>query len=95
MIDDFFTKMGINSNERRELMHQMKQYRLRQPPFDIEIGATEIPYTWWFSLEDSFPNGEDYLVQLALKLYSVNLMQLDVNGFGQALVGYMAKGELA
>ncbi|CAB5364294.1 unnamed protein product [Rhizophagus irregularis] len=32
---------------------------------------TETPYTWWFSIEDSFPKDEDYLVQLALKLFSI------------------------
>ena len=52
-------------------MHQMKQYRCREPPFDIEIGASEAPYTWWFSLEDSSSKGEDYLVQLVLKVFSV------------------------
>ena len=64
-------KMGKSSNERCELMHQMKQYRGRESPFDIRIGASEFPYTWQFSLEDNFPKGEDYLVQLALKLFSV------------------------
>lgn len=69
--DDLFKKMGRKDAERCELMHQIKQYRTRQEPFDIRIGASEIPYTWWFSLEDCFPKGEDYLVQLALKLFSV------------------------
>jgi len=64
-------KMERSVNERSELMHQMRQYRACEPPFDIEIGVTEIPYTWWFSLEDSFNKGEDYIVQLALKLFSV------------------------
>src|SRR6266498_1251302 len=52
-------------------MHQMKLYRLREKPFDIELGATEHPTTWWVSMEDCFSKGEDYLVQLALKLLSV------------------------
>src|SRR2546421_432324 len=52
-------------------MHQMKQYCCRELPFDIKIGTSEAPYTWWFSLEDSFSKGEDYLVQLALKVFSV------------------------
>jgi len=64
-------KMGKSNDERRELMHQMKQYRSQNILFDIEIGDSETPYTWWFSLEDSFPKGEDYLVQLTLKLFSV------------------------
>lgn len=63
--------MGKTKIERRDLMHQMRQYRKRENPFDIEIGSAEIPYTWWLSLEDSFPKNEDYLVQLALKLFSV------------------------
>ncbi|CAG8628466.1 16073_t:CDS:2 [Rhizophagus irregularis] len=69
--DEIFMKMGKNKAERKELMHQMKQYRIREKPFDIEMGDTETPYTWWFSIEDSFPKDEDYLVQLALKLFSV------------------------
>ncbi|PKK57678.1 hypothetical protein RhiirC2_797601 [Rhizophagus irregularis] len=40
-------------------------------PFDIEIGDTETSYTWWFFIEDSFPKNKDYLVQLALKLFSI------------------------
>ncbi len=43
-------------------------------------------------LKISFSKGEDYLVQLALKVFSVIP---HANGFGQALVGYMVKGELA
>jgi hypothetical protein len=39
-------KMGKKKAERKELMHQMKQYRKREKPFDIEIGDTETPYTW-------------------------------------------------
>jgi hypothetical protein len=69
--DDLFMKMGRKNIERRELMFQMKQYRCREKPFDIEIGDSETPYMWWFSLEDNFPKGGDYLVQLALKLFSV------------------------
>src|SRR4051812_37300070 len=64
-------KMGKNNAERKELMHQMKKYRTREKPFDIEIGIAETPYTWWFSIEDSFPKDEDYLVQLAIKLFSI------------------------
>ncbi|CAB4404603.1 unnamed protein product [Rhizophagus irregularis] len=50
--DEIFMKMGEKNAERKELMHQMKQYRKREKPFDIEID-------------------EDYLVQLALKLFSI------------------------
>lgn len=66
-----FMKMGKRNIERCELMHQMKKYRTREKPFDIKASVSETPYTWWFSLEDNFPKGEDYLVQLALKLFSV------------------------
>ncbi|GES85533.1 ribonuclease H-like domain-containing protein [Rhizophagus clarus] len=69
--DEVFMKMGKNNTERKELMHQMKKYRKREEPFDIKMGATETPCTWWFSIEDSFPKDEDYLVQLALKLFSI------------------------
>lgn len=69
--DGIFEKMGKSKSARKELMHQMKKYRTRQEPFDIELGNTEFPTTWWLSMEDNFPKGEDYLVQLALKLFSI------------------------
>src|SRR5271154_131615 len=69
--DEIFMKMGKKNTERKELMHHMKKYRKREKPFDIEVGTTETPDIWWLSLEDSFPKNEDYLVQLALKLFSV------------------------
>jgi hypothetical protein len=69
--DKIFEKMGKSNSARRELMHQMKLYRTRQIPFDIDLGSTELPISWWISMEDNFNEGEDYLVQLATKLYSV------------------------
>ena len=63
--------MGKTNYERKELMHQMKLYRTRQKPFDIDLGDSEFPITWWSSMEDNFSKEKDYLVQLALKLYSV------------------------
>jgi hypothetical protein len=69
--DKIFEKMGKSKAARKELMHQMKKYRTRENPFDIDLGETEFPTTWWFSMEDNFPKGKDYLVQLALKLLSV------------------------
>jgi hypothetical protein len=69
--DDIFKNMGKTNYERKELMHQMKLYRTRQKPFDIDLGDSEFPITWWSSMEDNFSKEKDYLVQLALKLYSV------------------------
>ena len=69
--DQIFEKMGKLNDERRELMYQMKLYRTREKPFDIAFGITELPITWWSSIEDSFLKEEDYLVQLALKLFSI------------------------
>ena len=69
--DKIFKKMGKTNIARKELMYQMKLYRSREKLFDIELGATEHPTTWWVSMEDCFSKGEDYLVQLALKLLSV------------------------
>jgi hypothetical protein len=69
--DEIFEKMGKSKSARKELMHQMRNYRTRQEPFDIELGDTEFPTIWWLSMEDNFPKGEDYLVQLALKLFSI------------------------
>jgi hypothetical protein len=39
-------KMEKSKAERHELMHHMKQYRVREKPFNIEIGINETPYTW-------------------------------------------------
>jgi hypothetical protein len=69
--DDIFKNMGKTNYERKELMHQMKLYRTRQKPFDIDLGDSEFPITWWSSMENNFSKEKDYLVQLALKLYSV------------------------
>jgi hypothetical protein len=69
--DDIFKNMGKTNYERKELMHQMKLYRTRQKPFDIDLSDSEFPITWWSSMEDNFSKEKDYLVQLALKLYSV------------------------
>jgi hypothetical protein len=69
--DNIFKKMGKSNISRRELLYQMKLYRTREPPFDILYSMSETPLIWWFSLEDSFPKSEDYLVQLALKLFSI------------------------
>ncbi len=71
LADDIFMKMGKKNSERKELMYQMRKYRKREMPFDIEVGEDETPDDWWSSIEDSFPENEDYLVQLALKLFSV------------------------
>jgi hypothetical protein len=69
--DRVFEQMELSNIARRELMYQMKLYRTREKPFDIAFGITELPITWWSSIEDSFLKGEDYLVQLALKLFSI------------------------
>ncbi|PKB96716.1 hypothetical protein RhiirA5_385157 [Rhizophagus irregularis] len=69
--DEIFKKMGRSNYARKELMHQMKLFCKCEKPFDVELGDTEFLTTWWISIEDSFPEGEDYLVQLALKLLSI------------------------
>ncbi|CAG8691156.1 14096_t:CDS:2, partial [Dentiscutata erythropus] len=69
--DEIFEKMGKTNISRRDLLYQMKLYRTREAPFDISYSISETPLIWWFSLEDSFPKNEDYLVQLALKLFSI------------------------
>ncbi|RIA92115.1 hypothetical protein C1645_821092 [Glomus cerebriforme] len=55
----------------KELMHQMRMYHTHQRPFDVDLGDAEFPSSWWVSMEDNFPRGQDYLVQLALKLFAV------------------------
>ena len=44
--DSLFENMGKSNTERRELMHQMKKYRVREKPFDIELSTIETPHTW-------------------------------------------------
>ena len=69
--DEIFKNMGNSNAARKELMHQMRLYRMREKPFDTDLGITKIPTTWWISIEDNFLKGKDYLVQLTLKLFSV------------------------
>ncbi|CAG8620266.1 10293_t:CDS:2 [Dentiscutata heterogama] len=64
-------EMNKSDIAKKELLYQMKLYRIREEPFDISYSDSENPSVWWFSLEDCFPKNEDYLVQLALKLFSV------------------------
>jgi len=40
--DDIFKKMGKSNAARKELMHQIKLYRIRQRPFDIDLGDSDI-----------------------------------------------------
>ncbi|CAB5368925.1 unnamed protein product [Rhizophagus irregularis] len=40
----------------------MKKYRKREKPFDIKVGETKTSDEW-SSVEDRFPEDEDYLVQ--------------------------------
>ena len=69
--NEIFEKLGKSNRERNELMHQMKLFCKRQILFDIELGKTELPISWWIFMKDNFNKGEDYLVQLASKLLSV------------------------
>ena len=51
---EIFAKMGKSNIARSDLMHQMKLFRTRQAPFDIELGKYELPISWWISMEDNF-----------------------------------------
>src|SRR5688572_18197733 len=63
--------MGKTAKERKALMAQMRNYRYYKAPFDIPFDNNECPSTWWFSIEDSFPEHEDHICQLANKLFSI------------------------
>ena len=52
-------------------MYQMRKYHKWKKLFDIKVGKDETLDDWWFFIEDSFPQDEVYLVQLAQKLFSV------------------------
>ncbi|GBB85292.1 hypothetical protein RclHR1_11850007 [Rhizophagus clarus] len=69
--DEIFEKIGKSKSARKELMYQMKKYHTRQVLFDIELGDTEFPTIWWLSIKNNFSKRKDYLVQLALKLFSI------------------------
>ncbi|CAG8507100.1 7169_t:CDS:2, partial [Gigaspora rosea] len=72
MANVLFKEMNKSDIARKELLYQMKLYCAREEPFDISYSDLENPTVWWFSLEDCFPKNEAYfLVQLALKLFSV------------------------
>jgi len=63
--------MGKTTSAREELMAQMRAYRKRLPPFDVFFRDNESPQVWWSSIEDCFAKGEDYICQLAMKLFAI------------------------
>ena len=63
--------MGKTTSAREELMAQMRTYRKRLPPFDVSFRDNESPQLWWSSIEDCFAEGEDYICQLAMKLFAI------------------------
>jgi len=63
--------MGKTTSAREELMAQMRTYRKRLPPFDVSFWDNESPQLWWSSIEDCFAEGEDYICQLAMKLFAI------------------------
>ena len=54
-----------------ELMAQMRAYCKRLPLFDVFFWNNESPQVWWSSIEDCFAEGEDYICQLAMKLFAI------------------------
>src|SRR3990170_5822721 len=63
--------MGKTIKEREGLMAQMRTYRKRLAPFDVSFRINESPQIWWSSIEDCFNKDEDYICQLALKLFAI------------------------
>jgi len=63
--------MGKTTSAREELMAQMRTYRKRLPPFDVSFWDNESSQLWWSSIEDCFAEGEDYICQLAMKLFAI------------------------
>ena len=63
--------MGKTTSAREELMAQMRTYRKRLPPFDVSFWDNESPQLWWSSIEDCFAEGENYICQLAMKLFAI------------------------
>ncbi|CAG8654959.1 15272_t:CDS:1, partial [Dentiscutata heterogama] len=62
LANKIFSIMNKSDIARKELLYQMKLYRIREKPFDILYSNSENPIVWWISLEDSFPKNEDYIV---------------------------------
>ncbi|RGB40236.1 hypothetical protein C1646_753611 [Rhizophagus diaphanus] len=54
----------------------MKKYRKREKPFDIKVGETSDE---WSSVEDSFPENEDYLVVHLGWIYGKKRTRLSLN----------------
>ena len=69
--DNIYEKMGKTIKEREGLMAQMRTYRKRLAPFDVSFRINESPQIWWSSIEDCFNKDEDYICQLALKLFAI------------------------
>ncbi|CAG8709237.1 40881_t:CDS:2, partial [Gigaspora margarita] len=55
----------------KDLLAQSHTTSLIAEELEKIIEIIENPSVWWFSLEDNFSKNEAYLVQLALKLFSV------------------------
>ena len=63
--------MSKTTSAREELMAQMRAYHKRLPPFDVFFWDNESPQVWWSSIEDCFAKDEDYICQLAMKLFAI------------------------
>ena len=44
--DKIFKNMGNSNTTRKELMHQIRLYRMHKKPFDTDLSITEIQTTW-------------------------------------------------
>jgi len=63
--------MGKTKKERSTLMSQLYSYRKRLSPFDIPFINNDLPQVWWSTIEDFFDKDDDYICQLAMKLFAI------------------------
>ena len=63
--------MAKSDKEHGELMSQLAAYKKRDPSYDLQFEFNNSPMTWWYCIDDSLPKGQNYIAQLATKLFSI------------------------
>ena len=59
--------MGNDKESYTELLTQMRNYKLKNDPYDMTYGVNDTPIGWWSTIEDNY----DYLQTLSLKLFYI------------------------
>lgn len=64
---NYWRQMGNDEESYTELLTQMRNYKLKNDPYDMNYGVNDTPIGWWLTIEDNY----DYLQTLSLKLFSI------------------------